>query len=52
MGLPRLSTHRNDPRDDHDDGEDEADHEHIPFAVKRTLLVLKLNLEFILATRE
>ena len=41
------ATHRNDPRDNHDDGEDQADHKHISFAVERTLLVLKLDLELI-----
>ena len=39
------ATHRNDPRDNHDDGEDKADDEDISFAVERTLLVLKINLE-------
>ena len=39
------ATHRNDPRDNHDDGEDKADDEDISFAVERTLLVLEINLE-------
>ena len=47
--IHKGATHRNDPRDNHDDGEDQADHEHISFAVERTLLVLKLDLELILA---
>ena len=42
------TTHRNDPGDDHDDGEDKADDEHISFAVERTLLVLKINLELMI----
>ena len=39
------ATYRNDPGDNHDDGEDKTDDENISFAVERTLLVLKINLE-------
>ena len=41
----RLLTHRYDPGDNHDDGEDKTDDVDISFAVERTLLVFKFNLE-------
>ena len=44
------STHRDDPRDDHYNGEDKTDDKHISFAVERTILVLKIYLELKLAT--
>ena len=40
-----LLTHRYDPGDNHDDGEDKTDDVDISFAVERTLLVFKFNLE-------
>ena len=39
------ATYRNDPGDNHDDGENKTDDKHVSFAVERTLLVLKINLK-------
>ena len=44
------ATHRDDPGDNHYNGEDKTDDKHVSFAVERTILVLKIYLELKLAT--